>query len=269
MADTYLLPEVHIVITQTPGVDGTSNTARLAQIESDLATLLGRPVITELNDIVDVNAPAPAEGQTIIWDEAAGEYINGVPDTGIEVQRSGSSQGVGVTRLNFNQALNILITEGGQRADIFPVWGGTGTADSFSRSDHTHTNPLPIFQPFNATGYMSGGTRQVVSRSVVLAAGIRHVVIARFRPQMRGADPGAGYFTMTTAIAGNSRTSPGGQTSGFWCVQGVPNKEEWVHAREIVGTGSSITVTGSVAYHSGAGFNVDAGELEIEVKPDR
>lgn len=265
MTDTYLLPEVHIVITQVPGVDGTPSTARLTQIENDLATILGRPAIEKLTDINDVIG-TPVDGDTIIWNADDSEWIPGIPITGINVQRSGTPIASDVTTLNINQSMNVSDSGGGE-VSVFPVWGTA--ANTFAQGNHTHTNPLPVFQPFNATGYMSGGTRQVVTRSVTLEAGISYVVVARLRPQFRGADAGTGYYTMTLNIAGNTKTSAGGATSGFWCVQGVPNKEEWVHARTIVGTGAAVTITGSVGYWGGAGFYVDAGELEIDLRPAR
>lgn len=268
MVDTYLLPEVHIVITQVPGVDGTASTARLGQIESDLAIVLARPAIEALDDVPDVDVAGATAGQSLIRNAANDGWEPGTPVTGISVKDNTDTGATGVTTIDFIRGLRATEQVPGE-VDITIDYGGTGSSANVARADHWHANPLPVFQSFGASGYMSGGTRQVVSRSVTLNNGVSYNVIARFRPQMRGADGGAAYYTMTLDIGGTSKTSTGGASSGFWCVQGVPNKEEWVFARNIVGTGASVTVSGSVSYHSGSGFNVDAGELEIDLRPNR
>lgn len=268
VTDTLMQPDVHIVITQQPGVDGVSSPAQIAQIESDLADVKARPVIASLTDLQDVTG-TPMEGDTIVYDAVAGEWETRTFAATIQTF-DGVGNPVNMTTRNIYAGFGMgnTVPAGDPFGTMISVVMGT-TANTVAAGNHAHTNPLPVFEPFNATGYMSGSSRTVVSKSVTLAADITYVVIARFRPQLRGADSGAAYYTLTTTIAGNPKTSPGGATSGFWCVQGVPNNREWVHAVEIVGTGTSITVTGSVAYYSGSGFNVDAGELEIELKPNK
>lgn len=268
MVDTLLLPEVHIVITQVPGVDGIASPARLSQIESDIAIIMGRPAIEELGDIPDVEVGSPSAGQSLMRNATNDGWEPGTPASSIDIKDDTIAAATDVTILDFRRGLRATEQVPGE-VDVTLEYGGTGSSTNVARADHWHANPLPVFQPFNASGYLSGGSRQVVSRSVTLTNGVSYNVIARFRPQLRGADEGAGYFTMTITIDGNQKTSGGGPSSGFWCVQGVPNKEEWVHARTIVGAGSSISVSCSIAYHSGSGFNIDAGELEIDLRPNR
>ena len=237
--------------------------------EADWLALLGRVTAVEgisLADLPDVNVPAPNDGDTLVYDAVAEEWVPQTAQTGFRVR---GSDGIAVTEnasdLTFRTGLTA--TQDAGRTYVEPVFGTT--ADTVAKGLHIHSNPIPVLQTFDATGYLSGSSRQLVSRSVMLENNVNYKVVVRFRPQMRGADAGAAYYTMSVSIGGNTRTSPGGATSGFWCVQGVPNKEEWVHVRSIDGTGASITITSSVAYHSGSGMNVDAGEIEIDLRPNR
>lgn len=251
-----------------PGLPGDGFTKpEAAQLRSDLDDLLARPVIDELDDIPNVDAASPSAGDALQFDGTNWVPVELV--NGIDLYTGSTLRVEGANDIRASNGLEFTDSSTDGRSWLLPIYGGTGSANRISRSDHRHSNPLPEFHLFSATGYMSGGTRQIISRSVQLQAGIQYVVIARFRPQVRGADPGAAYYRLTIDINGNPKTSPGGQGSGFWCVQGVPKKEEWSNARPAYGTGQSITISASVSYHSGAGFNVDAGELEIELKPDR
>lgn len=149
---------------------------------------------------------------------------------------------------------------------VGPVFGNA--ADTIAEGDHTHTQPMPVRVTTAPSGYMSGGSRSLGSTSVTLASGITYIVEAEVYGQFRGADPGAAYYTLSLTIDGNTFTSPGG-SDGFWCVQGVPDKARWKHERQVVGTGASIPVSASVAWHSGSGFNVDRMYLDVRLRPNR
>lgn len=153
-----------------------------------------------------------------------------------------------------------------QRAHLIPVFGTT--SDTIARGNHTHIQPIPVRVTTAPSGYISGGSRSLGSTSVTLANGITYIVEAEVYGQLRGADPGAAYYTLSLTINGNTFTSPGG-SDGFWCVQGVPDKARWKHERQVVGTGASIPVSASVAWHSGSGFNVDRMYLDVRLRPNR
>lgn len=260
MTDTYLLPEVHIIITQVPGVDGIASPIRLTQIENDLATILGRPVINELADISDVDT-AGSEGDALIK-QSDGSFAFGTVSGAIDrIGNAGTAENsYGVSYISLRNGIEFAPSSAGT-VFIQPVTGTT--SGTLASGPHNHRLPAYERAEFGPTGYMSGGSRQLASQSIVLDNGIQYRIVARLKVQMRGSDPGAGYYQMTVQIEGGvARTSPGG-SNGFWCVQGVPNKEGWVASGVRTGTGSAIDVTATVSYHSGAGFNVDAGELEV------
>lgn len=149
---------------------------------------------------------------------------------------------------------------------VGPVFGTT--INTIAQGSHTHFQPLPTRVTTAPSGYISGGSQPLGSTSVPLADGINCVVEAELYGQFRGADSGAAYYTVSITIGGNTFTSPGGE-SGFWCVQGVPDKIQWQHERRLSGTGAAVAVSASVAWHSGSGFNIDRTYLKVRVRPDR
>lgn len=271
MVDIYD-PKPFLHIIAIPGLPGSGFTApEAAAIRDDVDTLLSRPVITQLNDVPDVNTTAASDGNVLVYDSDTNTWGASPGALPLSVTADGEPMADNVSIVDAGTGLlkSNDVVFGRNRALLSVNFGGTGSSGEVARRDHTHTAPSAARATFNATGYLSTGSRTLATTTVVLAAGVQYLVKATLKPQMRGADSGSAYFTMTTTINGNARTSSGGATSGFWCVQGVPNKESWTHYQTITGTGAAITITGAVAYHSGAGFNVDAGELEIELFPQR
>lgn len=274
MIDTYLQPEVHIVITQVPGVDGIASSVRLAQIEADLATVIARPEILGLGDVPGVDASGDAGMALLIQED--GSFAFGTQSTGINL--SNSPPGGAGWETVYDETFRLIPdNDYGIRADasgdegivyLRLRWGGSGSSTTVSRSDHRHALPTPVRVTTAPSGYMSSGTRSLGSTSVTLADGIPYVVEAELYGQLRGADPGPAYYTLSINIGGNTFTSPGGE-SGFWCVQGVPDKINWEHERRMTGTGASVAVSASVAFHSGSGFNVDRTYLKVRLRPER
>lgn len=264
MTDTYLHPEVHVVITQTPGVDGLPTAARLAQIEDDLAAMLGRPVIARVVDIPDV-AGTPTDGQILTYNEAGAEWNVSDPLMGVSVQRSGVPQGGPVDTLNMNTAFNVS-NSGGGIVSVWPVWGGTGSADSFARSDHTHQVPDNRRIIFGATATLSSGSRTLVSGTVTGLDPTRvYRATATLRGDLRGEGTGAGYtlprITMAAALQsrfGDVRT-----------VAGVDREFNMDHAGVTVSGVSSFAYSATIIYQAGDPIYVGAGELVITLRPNR
>ena len=237
---------------QNRGMPGTGiSEIEKNQIASDLASLLGRPVIDEIADVPDVAISSPTQGDVLVFNSTANEWVNEPPSASLTVSDTDS----------------VDLTLDGTELSAAVRFGGNGTASTASRADHWHRTDSIIRHTFGPTGYMSGGSRTLRTSSVPLVNGVQYLINTRLDVQVRGVDPGAAYYTMTISIDGLTWTSPGG-SDGFWCVQGVPNKETWAYHRTINGTGASIPVMCSISYHSGAGFNVDAGVVEIALSPN-
>lgn len=263
---------IYMVLIQRPGMPGTGITElEKNQITSDIAEALGRVNVTQLDDVPGVSVSAPIDGDAVVYDAGTNTWNAGPVTGAIPLVRRGSGtvEIFDVETLETGGGL-LIDTDGADpaKAIISAAFGGTGASTGVARSDHNHLTDSLTIEPFGPTGYLSGSSRALASRNVTLQSGIEYMVKARLRVQLRGADANQAFYTMSVGLDGNTRTSTGG-ANGYWCVQGVPNKETWTHSRVITGTGASITVTGSVAYHSGAGFNIDAGELEIELSPNR
>lgn len=262
--------DVLIHRVMTPGLDGNGITNPEAiALRNDLDALLERPVIDELDDIPNVSADSPDDGDTLVYNDATDMWESGSVSGAIARVDDHNSAQVepDVHRLTFDAGLTARRAGAGWAAASVR-FAGSGSASTAARSDHTHTIMENGRAEFGPQGYMASGTRQLVSTSLPLASKSYRIYVA-LRVQVRGGDPGPCYYRLAVTIDGNTRQSPSG-TNGFWCVQGVPNKETWDHVRRVDGNGSAITISASIAWGSGGGgFNTDAGDLLILIFGDR
>lgn len=264
--------DIFLIETARPGATGGNvATVDWTTIRSDVDGLLLRPNITALGAVPDVDTSGVAEGDTLLWDATAnggaGGWITAVPSPGLTLYNA-TDLGTPYEVDNLYVGSGIQVTEVLGITGLVPAYGGTGSANSVARSDHAHTVPSLVRSTFGQGGYLGSGSRSLASVNATLADGIEYLVVATLNMQMRGADPGACYYRLSVTIDGDTRQSNGG-SSGFWCVQGVPDKTTWVHHRTLTGTGAAVTCSASVAYHSGGGFYTDAGELEVRLSPAR
>lgn len=245
-----------------PGLPGDGFTApEAATLRNDIDTLLGRPVITELDDIPDVDAAAPTDGDTLVYNASTEQWESVAPVGSVRVLDNGTEEVPNATSLDFGQGINITPVSSSY-AVASVAFGGTGDGGSAAKWDHTHNLPQTGRTPIVPQAYMSGGTRTLATTSIVIANGQSVKVDARVRLQVRGGDPGASYYTLNLGIDGNTR-STGSGVNGLWCVQGVPKETEISHGQTIVGTGVAIVISASISWGSGGGFYTDAGELEV------
>lgn len=119
-----------------------------AQVNSDwnavggVAEILNKPTIpTNLDDLGDVNAPTPSNGQVLTYNSTSGDWEAATPSTG-----SGTVTSVGLTMPSAFNVANSPVTTSGTLAVT-----GAGTTDQYVRGDGTLAN-------FPATG---GGGGQV------------------------------------------------------------------------------------------------------------
>lgn len=240
-------------------------------LRSDIDDLLARPVIDEVDDIPNVNAPTPADGDALVYDEGSGEWVAASPGDPLTVKQPGSGLTVpNVRTIVAWRGVDIETSDQDNTVFLQGQFAGSGGAATYTaaKSDHTHPVPLITREPISPGGYLSGGTRNLASTNVTLLDGYSYLIEAKVNMQVRGGDPGPCYYRFNITIAGNTRTSPAGE-SGFWAVQGVPDKTTYEHDRALNGAGSSIAVSASVSWHSGGGMYTDAGELVVTVTRNR
>jgi len=120
-------------------IDGSGNlqtfpTIPAAQVNSDwnavsgVAEILNKPTIpTELDDLSDVNAPSPTNGQVLTWNGSA--WINSTPATG------GTVTSVGLTMPSAFAVTGSPVTSAGTLAVT-----GAGTTGQYIRGDGTLAN---------------------------------------------------------------------------------------------------------------------------------
>lgn len=258
--------EVLIHHIAAPGLPGDGFTApEAASLRADMNTMLARPVVENIGDLGDVTVTAPTAGQMLVFD-GSGNLANSDVARGLDkIQRSGSNLASDITILNFNAAMNITWPGGGV-ANIFPVWGGTGIADSFAHSDHTHQMFTDREFAISASGTLSGGTRSLVNSTVTgLDPARTYVIKGKLFLHLRGDGTGASFARPRMAI--NSIGKDIFEDSRI--VAGVLVTEVAVHAGTSVTGVSSIPVTASVAFQPGDPVYVGGGLLVIEIEANR
>lgn len=259
--------DIFLIEVSRRGRDGNyAGVSEVAALDTRVDALEARPNITSIDDIM----PGATTGQVPIK-QSGGTWAPGVIAAGITVQDDGGGDiRPGVTTLIAWRGLNVTAPSGDfpTIAYLDVQFAGSGSAFTAARSDHSHTTAGTVVATFAPGGYMSSGTRPLTSTSVVLAAGVSYLVQTRLNMQIRGADAGQCYYRLALTVDGSTHESPAG-TNGFWCVQGVPDKTMWMYPRTIVGTGAAISISAAVSYHSGGGFNTDAGEIEVTLIPNR
>lgn len=258
--------DIFLIEVARRGRDGDyAGASEVAALDTRVDALEARPIIDSIDDIMS----GATAGQVPIK-QSSGEWGPGVIDAGIRMRTDADSEVVANATTIWARAGVAAVEEASNPNLVYLTvqFGGTGTTQLAARSDHNHTLTSPTRATFGPQAYMSSGTRNLTSTSVVLPAGITCVVKARLNMQMRGGDPGPCYYQLRLTINGNARTSPG-ETLGFWCVQGVPDKVTWEHHLAITGTGAAVSVSADAIYHSGGGFYTDAGEIVVEVDTAR
>lgn len=256
-----------VILAARRGARGDLDTGSLEWgiIRGEVDDLLARADITKLDDVPDVAAASPTSGQFLKWNGSA--WVPAAVTSGIPYVKSAGVTTVeeNVTTLDFGASFTATNPTDGWVA-VVPSFGGSGTSPDFARADHTHTTASKTYTAYTGGGYLSSGSRAIGSTNVTLADGVTYLVEAWPEGQLRGADAGAAYYTISVTIDGNTRTSTAGKK---WVVQGVPNDPNWSHARTITGTGAAIAISASVTYSSGAGLNVDDGHLVVRLTPNR
>lgn len=241
--------------------------------EAEWLALKDRVTVVEGYDLADLgDVDTVGEAGTALIKQEDGSFAFGTVSGAIDrIGNAGTEENsYGVRWISLRRGIAFAESSPGT-VFLDVVYGGTGGSNSVARSDHTHAQPLPVRVTTAPSGYISGGSQPLGSTSVTLANGIAYVVEAELYGQFRGADSGPAYYTLSITIGsgtGATYTSPGGE-SGFWCVQGVPDKILWQYERRLSGTGAAVPVSASVAWHSVSGFNIDRTYLKVRVRPDR
>lgn len=174
MSDPTYLPswtqDIYLIEVGIPGPAGTGFTAAEAMIvRDDLDELLARPEINTLESLTNIPDTGALTGETVI--KTAGGWDYGNPNgslTYVTDSWSGEPQVTDATILT--TGAGIKVTEesagSGKRAHMALQFGGTGSATTVSRSDHTHLPivPLKTFLPYQ--GVLSTGYRTLYADGI-------------------------------------------------------------------------------------------------------
>src|SRR5690554_169004 len=240
--------DVKTHIRQVPGLPGESaDEARMSAIEGDLTTLLARPAITELSDIPDVDDSGKAAGKALLVNNAADGYELGDPSGAIALVDSIAD----VSTLTTGAGLTSSEPDTGE-AELAVAFAGTGSADTASRSDHTHTIAGAGFVTYEAKGSLSSGSMTLATFTFPLTNGVEYLIIGTLHATQRANGESSNYYQLVVNIDGGNRVSQQMQCVGF-----VPNSRTHSAAVVRTGTGSNITLAAPIIYNSGATVLVD------------
>src|SRR5690349_2452498 len=108
MAD---LDDVTVILVAPLGAPGTGITnTQYTSLDSDRNALLARANITKLDDVPDVNAPSPADGNTLAWQASTSTWI---PAANVEalaaVKNNGSTVLANAQQLNWSSAFAVTV----------------------------------------------------------------------------------------------------------------------------------------------------------------
>lgn len=98
-------------------------------------------VIDDLNDVDTVTNP-PVDGQALIWDNLAGDWVPGDVATSLEVEEDGVSVATDVNLLNFAGSAVTVTDDGGGAVTIDIIGGGGGGSIYGPVSNGTTPGPV-------------------------------------------------------------------------------------------------------------------------------
>lgn len=234
------MAKVTTIHAGTIGINGESaDAARMGAIESDLTTLLARPVITELADVPNVDDTGIQDDETLIYDSSAngglGGYVPGVPavQTGTIAEihdMDGFVEG-DVSTIRFRQGLGVF---GGADDGVVDVYVNLASV----QGNHWNSNTNRTID--------GAGTTTLASGTLPLADGVTYkcFCIGYFEGYSNLSGPSG--VTITIRLGGASSTSETLVTEG-----GVNSPKLRFATTNIVGQGTSVTFAIDVTWVSG------------------
>lgn len=261
--------DVLIHIIAAPGLAGDGFTApEAATLRSDIDTLLGRPIVTELNDVPDVDTTGATDGQALLYNAGTDEWKPGA--SGGTIRRIAEAWGDStmVEHVSTLRPLHGISVEAGDPGTAYLKleFGGTGSAVSAARSDHHHNLHADQAFPFDASGTLSAGTRTLVTGNVSgLDPARTYIIKGTLYVHMRGDGTGASYTRPRATIAGNAKDI----FEDSRVVAGVLITEVTPHTGVSVTGVTNVAVSASVSYQPGDPAYIGGGVLVIEIESNR
>lgn len=252
-----------------PGLPGDGFTAPEASaLRTDVNEILARPNIAGLDDIPDVNAAAPGDGESLIYNSATGKWDTGVSTGSINTVRQTWGDTTTVSAVN-DLAIDagLQVSPSGVGTAILSVrLGGTGSSYLVARQDHTHVIFADRPFPFVASGTLSGGTRTLVSGNVTgLDSDRSYILKGTLYLHQRGDGTGASFTRPRLTINGvgvdvfeDSRA-----------VAGVLVTEVVHHPGVGISGVTSVAVSATVSFQPGDPAYIGGGVLFIEIEANR
>lgn len=266
------LHDIFMIEIGRPGLPGTGvSSIEKAQIQSDLATLDTRLDTHRVIDLADFALVPRANNHVILWDSALAKWTNRTLAEAIRyVKEDGVVVGEHIDRFDFGSGIEATISgTGSEQANIRVVFGGTGSAFTAARSDHSHSKTEFVETSFAATGSLSSGTRLL--REVYtpnLVSDVMYDIEAEAFVSARSSTTG-GRFVFRIQL-GQGETEGSVRERTFLVETRAPRlcRIRWVFANW-ASNGNGVRVRVSVAYGTGDPVEILDGDVSATCHPRR
>lgn len=266
MADTITLPsgleviEGRVLVIPGIGVvmpESDLTPTEVAALRADVASVLGMG----LDDLADVMAASPADGDALLF--SAGQWQPGAPLTGIKAFNSSTLIRDEVKLIVTGYGLEFSVHPTDGAVFLLPVYGGTGSANSFSRSDHLHPPTLKGRFTFDkAAAVLGAGSSSLVNQSVSgLVPGVIYDVDITGRMEAVNTNLSGRLYLRTKIGTQAYQDVSRGFSGGVWTEVAAGGYRMGVTG------GTSLQLQFEAQYQSGDPTALYAGELEYSITP--
>ena len=258
--------DIRVYMVPLAAVAPTSDVSQ-AEWDEMLAIMEDLQAGIAMEDLTNVTGGA-TNGQTLI--RSGTSWVPGTPNTSIAIHRdtAGATYVGPANRLDFEGGLTADDVGGALRKKITIVFGGTGSATTPARSDHSHSAEPQTLVDIAASGTLSSGTRVLRNAAgPALANGVVYDVSACFTVYGRN-NVNSGTVNVNCRVGGNG-AYPQRSRSALQTVGGVPTNIEIKFIAELTGTGAAVTEYFAIQHNSGDAIDLRTGEVHVSYRPRR
>lgn len=222
----------------------------------------------DLGDLNDVTLTSIAAGQVIQRNAGNTGWENVEPVGGVStVEEDGTPvNSADVTVMDFADGITVSETSAGE-VEVEVAFGGTGSATTASRSDHTHSAAVQDILTGTATGNISSGTRTLSSATLgTLTSGVVYDLEVLAFVRVRN-NVNSGTINLLLRV-GTDGSYPQ-RSRNVQNVGGVPVDQLITFIGTFTGAGSGLALSWQVQYSSGDASDIRDWEVRYTFRPRR
>lgn len=263
------LDDIVLIEIGKPGIAGTGITGpEVAQIQSDLAALQSRLDNIKSTDLTDTSLPPRYDGNVIAWDSATNTWVSRAFNEAVRYVKGNQAVVLEhADRLSFNAGL-VVVVDGTlpTQGNVAVAFGGTGSANTASRSDHSHNPSInKTYALAPTTPSLSSGTRTLTQVNVgPFLIGVEYQIIAIATAVAKN-DINNGTFDLSCQMG----SSPSFPAAVVPCptVGGVPVSFSSMFVRTYTVTDSYLSLNVSATFTGGDPSDILSGQVAVLAVP--